>query len=138
MKKLLAILLILAMVLPMCVFTNAAETQVEIKPYVITNTQDLGTKYDNFYGKVLFWTKTGDESYVSETGMRVSAMNGVGGANPKEVAENLKPVFDAFPEGTRYIRMMSLRAAMITLLEDHIYMEKGVKVMKEWFDEYLF
>ena len=137
MKKLLAILLIITMVLPLCVFTNAAETQVEIKPYVITNTEDLGTNYDNFYGKVLFWTKTGDESYVSETGMRVSAMNGVGGANPKEVAENLKPVFDEFPEGTRYIRMMSLRAAMITLLEDHIYMEKGVKVMKEWFDEFI-
>ena len=137
MKKFLALLLILAMVLPMCFVANAAETKTEIRPYMITNSEDLGTDYDNFWPKILFWTKTGDENYVSEDGMRVSAMNGVGGSNPTEVAENLKPVFDEYPDGMRYIRMMSIRAAMVTLLEDHVFMEKGVKVMKQWFDEFI-
>ena len=137
MRKLMAILLIVAMVLPLCFTTNAAESKTEIRPFMITNSEDLGTEYHNFWPKVLFWTKTGDENYVSEDGMKVSAMNGVGGSNPKEVAENLKEVFDAYPDGMRYIRMMSIRAAMVTLLEDHIYMEKGVKVMKQWFDEFI-
>ena len=137
MKRFFAILLVLTMVLPMCVFASAADDKVEIRPYMITNSEDLGTDYDNFWPKILFWTKTGDENYVNEDGMKVSAMNGVGGSNPKEVAENLKPVFDKYPDGMRYIRMMSIRAAMVTLLEDHVFMEKGVKVMKQWFDEFI-
>ena len=137
MKKILAILLALAMIVPLCIVTNAADNKVEIKPYMITNSEDVGTDYHNFWPKILFWTKTGDENYVSEDGMKVSAMNGVGGSNPKEVAENLKPVFDEYPDGMRYIRMMSLRAAMVTMLEDHIFMEKGIKVMKQWFDEFI-
>ena len=36
MKRFLAVLLVLVMVLPMCVFANAAETKAEVKPFMIS------------------------------------------------------------------------------------------------------
>ena len=136
MKRLLAIFLVLTMVLPLCVVTNAAESDVGIKPFRITNSMDLETDYDNFYPKIFFWSRVGSEDYVTENSIKVS-VPGVGGSNPKEIAENLKEVFDEYPDGMRSLRFGATRAAFVTLLEDQIYMEKGVKVMKEWFDEFI-
>ena len=42
MKKILAILLTLAMVLPLCVGVTAAESKAEVKPFVMVNTEDVG------------------------------------------------------------------------------------------------
>ncbi len=136
MKRLLAILLVLAMVLPMCFVANAAESDVDIKPFRITNSMDLGTNFDNFYPKIFFWSRVGSEDYVTDDSIRVS-VPGVGGSGPKEIAENLKPVFDEYPDGMRSLRFGAVRAALVTLLEDQIYMEKGIKVMKAWFDEFI-
>ena len=135
MKKLLAILLVLTMVLPMCVgVTATGASDVEIKPFNISTSLKEG--FDNIWPKIHFWTRV-SEDYVTEDSIKVSAMNGVGGKTPKEVAENLKPVFDEYPEGMRYIRFTSFRAALFTLKEDTIYMDKGLKVIKEWFEEFI-
>jgi hypothetical protein len=103
MKKILAILLVIAMLLPMC-FTVTAEgaSDVEIKPFNISTSLKEG--FDNIWPKIHFWTRV-SEDYVTEDSIKISAMD-VGGKTPKEVAENLKPVFDAYPDGMRYIRMM--------------------------------
>ena len=127
MKKILAILLVLAMVLPMCVFTHAADSNVEIKPFYMSNSLD---EFDNIIPKVHFWSDD-SEKYVTEDHLKVSAM-GVGGSTPQEIAENLKPIFDAYPDGLRWIRFSSFRAALLTLKEDEIFMEKGAKLIKEW------
>ena len=132
MKKLLAILLVLTMVLPLCVVTNAADTNVGIKPFYLSNAQD---EFDNIIPKAHFWSDD-NEKYVTEDSLRVS-VPGIGGSNPKEIAQNLKPVFDKLPEGYRWIRFSSFRAAMLTLLEDEIFMDKGAKVVKEWVTEFL-
>ena len=63
MKKLLAILLIFAMVLPLCVITNAAETDVEIKPFNISTSLQEG--FDNIWPKIHFWSRA-SEDYVTE------------------------------------------------------------------------
>ena len=124
------------MVLPMCLVANAADTNVEIKPFRITNSMDLQTDYDNFWPKIFFWSRVGSEEYVDEDSIKVS-VPGVGGSNPKAIAENLKEVFDEYPDGMRSLRFGAARAALVTLLEDKIYMEKGIKVMKAWFDEFI-
>ena len=135
MKKILAMLLILAMVLPMCIGVTAtsAESNVEIKPFNISTSLKEG--FDNIWPKIHFWSRANDE-YVTEDSIRVSAV-GVGGSTPKEVAEKLKPVFDAYPDGMRYIRFSSFRAALLALLEDSVFMDKGAKVIEEWFTEFI-
>ena len=136
MKKIFAILLILAMVLPMCVMTNAAESEVGIKPFYLVNTdRNVEEDEDNIYPKIFFWSQASDK-YVTEDSIRVS-VPGVGGSTPKEIAENLKPVFDNYPDGTRYLRFGSLGAALKVLLEDWVYMEKGAAVMNKWFTEFI-
>ena len=135
MKRFLAILLVCAMVLPMCVFAGAADTGVKIKPFMISNSENLGTDYDNFYPKIMFWSGVREE-YVSEDELIVSAVN-VGGNTPTEVAENLKPIFDEYPEGMRYLRFISMTAAMIVLAEDIMFVDKGTQLAKSWFDEFI-
>ena len=134
MKKLLAILLVFTMVLPMCVgVTAAGASDVEIKPFNISTSLQEG--FDNIWPKIHFWSRA-SEDYVSEDGIRVSVPD-VGGKTPKEIAEKLKPVFDAYPDGMRYIRFSAFRAALLALLEDSIYMDKGAKVIKDWFTEFI-
>ena len=134
MKKILAMLLILAMVLPMCVgVTAAGASDVEIKPFHISASMKEG--FDNIWPRINFWSRA-NEQYVTEDSIKVSAVN-VGGSTPKEVAENLKPIFDQYPDGMRYIGFSAFRAALLTLVEDSIYMDKGAKVIKEWFEEFL-
>ena len=133
MKKILAILLVLAMVLPMCFTATAVDPGVEIKPFNISTSLKEG--FDNIWPKIHFWSRASDD-YVSEDGIKVS-VPGVGGSTPKEVAENLKPIFDEYPEGMRYIRFSAFRAALLALLEDYIYMDKGAKVIEEWFTEFI-
>lgn len=136
MKKILAILLVITMILPMCIGVTAAGTSdVEIKPFHISTS--FNEDFDNIWPKIHFWSRANEE-YVSEDNIDVSASSsGVKGSTPKEIAENLKPVFDQYPEGMRYIRFSSFRAALLTLLEDSIFMEKGAKVIEEWFTEFI-
>ena len=132
MKKALAILLILAMVLPMCFVVNAAETDVEIKPFYMSNSLD---EFDNIIPKIHFWSDD-TEKYVTEDGIIVSAI-GLSAKTPKDIAAKLKPVFDKYPDGLRWIRFSSFRAALLTLKEDEIFMEKGAKLIKEWVTEFV-
>ena len=135
MKRIIAILLVFAMILPMGIFANAADSKAEIRPFMLSNSEDLGTDYNNFYPKIMFWSRVG-EDYVSEDELKVAAVN-VGGETPTEVAENLKEVFDKYPDGMRYLRFISLTAAMIVLAEDIMFVDKGTQLAKSWFDEFI-
>ena len=106
MKKILAILLVLAMILPTCIMASAAEEKVEIRPFYMVNTdRNVVEDEDNIFPKVFFWSQV-SEKYVSEDSIKVS-VPGVGGTTPKEIAANLKTVFDETPEGARYLRFGS-------------------------------
>ena len=136
MKKLIAILLVLVMVLPMCFVTNAAGEDVGVRPFYLINTdRNVEEDEDNIYPKIFFWSQTSDK-YVTEDSIKVS-VPGVGGTTPKEIAENLKPVFDEYPDGTRYLRFGSVGSALKVLVEDWVYMEKGAAVMNAWFTEFI-
>ena len=120
----------------MCFVANAEGEKVGIKPFYLINTdRNVEEDEDNIYPKIFFWSYSSDK-YVTEDSIRVS-VPGVGGSTPKEVAEKLKPVFDAYPDGARYIRFGSVGAALRTLVEDWVYMEKGAKVMNDWFTEFI-
>ena len=135
MKKVLAILLVLAMILPTCIMASAAEEKVEIRPFYMINTdRNVEEDEDNIFPKVFFWSQVSDK-YVTEDSIKVS-VPGVGGSTPKEIAANLKPVFDEYPDGARYLRFGAVGAALKVLLEDWVYMEKGAKVMNDWFTEF--
>lgn len=136
MRKLLSVFLMVTMLLPICLPANAAQSSTEIKPFRITNSTDLETDFDNFYPKIHFWSRASDE-YITDDSIRVS-VPGVGGKTPKEIAENLKPIFDEYPDGMRYLRFTALRAAMVYHLEDTIFMEKGIRIMKEWWEEFIY
>lgn len=135
MKKLLAILLVLTMVLPMCLVTNAAGTNVEKKPFMITNSEDLGTDFDNFWPKIMLWSRASDE-YVSENHLKID-IDGLVTESPVEAAERLKVAFEGYPDGMRFIRLFAMRPALVHLLDDTIFMERGVKMFKAWMDEFL-
>ena len=72
MKRFIAILLVLTMVLPLCVFANAADEKVTAKPFVMTNSEILSEedKYDNFFGKIQFWSRN-SEDYITDDSMIV-------------------------------------------------------------------
>ena len=136
MKKIFAILLILVMVLPMCFVASAEGENVGIRPFYMLNTdRNVVEDEDNIFPKIFFWSQTSDK-YVTEDGIKVS-VPGVGGSTPKEVAANLKVVFDAYPEGARYLRFGSVGSALKVLLEDWVFMEKGAEVMNKWFTEFI-
>ena len=134
MKRFLAILLALTMVLPMCVFANAADEKVTAKPFVMTNSEILDADYDNYYGKIQFWSRNSDE-YMSDDSMIVSVPGH--GNEIKKIAENLKNTFDEYPEGTRYLRYTAFRPVLLRHQEDVIFFEKGVQIAKEWFTEFV-
>ena len=132
MKKLLAILLVLTMVLPLCLVANAADSNVEIRPFYMSNNLN---EFDNIIPKVHLWSDD-TAKYVTENSIVVSAV-GLGAKTPKDIAAKLKPIFDEYPEGYRFIRFSSFRAALLTLKEDEIFMEKGAKLIKQWVTEFV-
>ena len=136
MKRFLAILLVLTMVLPMCVFANAADEKVTAKPFVMTNSEILSEEdgYDNFFGKIQFWSRNSDQ-YMSDDSMIVSVPGH--GSEIKKIAENLKKTFEEYPEGARYLRYTALRPVMLRHQENVIFFEKGIQICKEWFTEFI-
>ena len=135
MKRLFAILLAFVMVLPMCLITGAAETtKAEVKPFMISNSEDLGTDFDNFWPKIQFWSRASDQ-YQSDDSMIVSVPGH--GSTPKTIADSLKETFDEYPDGMRQLRFTALRAVMTYHMEDYVFFEKGIQIMKEWWDEFL-
>ena len=134
MKRFLAILLALTMVLPMCIFANAADEKVTVKPFVMSNSEILDADYDNYYGKIQFWSRA-DDNYQSEDDIIVSVPGH--GSEIKKIADNLKITFDEYPEGARYLRYTALRPAMVYHQEDTIFFEKGIEITRKWFEEFI-
>ena len=134
MKRFFAILLTFVMLLPICLVTNAAEAKAEVKPFMISNSVDLGTDFDNFWPKIQFWSRASDE-YMSDDSMIVSVPGH--GKDPKTIADNLKKTFDEYPDGMRQLRVTALRPVMVWHTEDYIFMEKGIQIMHDWFEEFI-
>ena len=132
MKKVFALFLVLALLIPMGLTANAAEA--DVKPfYMVTwDEEGAGEGYTNVYPMAIFWSTlsrfTEDEAHVF--------FRWKGGSTIDVIADRLKDLFDTFPEGARYINYNSLSTALMGFKED-IFLDKGVPIMVKWLDGFL-
>ena len=130
MKKILAILLVLVMVLPMCVMTNAVDVPEGTQPYFCLNwDSEFSEEFNYVYDMPFFYT-----SWKKAEDYTVSCL---GSTDPAKIAEKLKPVFDSRPQGSRYIKFLSPGVLIKYESEAKIYMEPMVKFINEWLEEFL-
>ena len=130
MKKLLAILLVLALLLPMGTVAHAEEAEKD--PFYLMQWNDDDSDLTNVYPMPFFWLREQD----------VGKENAIpfGGANTYvEVAENLLEYFKDYPDGTRFINFAMLQNLMRKegYYEDVIYFDKAVEATKEWLNGFL-
>lgn len=125
MKKLLAILLVLVMVLPMCIVSNAAGASDEIQPFFFLNWEGKYVEDFNYvYEMPFFYT-------ARKAGMTELKVSCYGTADPLLLAAELKEDFNARPEGARYVKFLSPGAAIYSTTEHYVYMENMVKLVSE-------
>ena len=130
MKKLLALLLVLAILVPMSLVATADEPEeVTVEPFFMFNWSEIPEgKFDNVYSSPFFWT-------AERVGLKISW----NGANtPKDLAVKTKALFDTRPAGARYIKFgFPPRIYMMANMENYVYLDKGVDMLIPWFDEFL-
>ena len=111
MKKFLAILLIVAMLIPVGITAGAEEAEIEKKPFTLVNWT-VGTKeYTNVYYMPFFWSSGAKYRESLRNGEVVVCWREVGNVDTiPELAVKLKELFDTFPVGSRYINFSTLVA----------------------------
>ena len=130
MKKILAILLVLAMLVPMGLVANAEE--VETRPFVMLNWSGFESELDNVYPMPYLWS---DKNTIEEGEMPYVAYGGV--SDMDALALKLKETLDTYPEGARYANFCLVHDSLRTLYEDACILEKGVSVVQLWLEAFL-
>ena len=135
MKRLFAILLCFAMLLPMGMVAQAEEAAK--KPFSLVNWEDAGISeygaYENVYYTPYFWT---NRENVIKGVYKVSCPS-LGGSTVPEMAAALKAKFDTYPEGARYVNFTSPLASVIKAIPDLCFQGHVVPMISEWIDEFM-
>ncbi|MBQ3529315.1 MAG: hypothetical protein IJA47_02345 [Oscillospiraceae bacterium] len=134
MKKFLAMLLVLVMVLPMCLVAEAGEIDPNAKPFYFVNWSacekyKLGNTYDIF----MIWMRKPNKDTESLYCTPLTEVPIEIESTPVGLAQGMYAKFASYPEGTRYIYVSS--TAMSVLAEDNIFMDKGVELTKQYYKE---
>lgn len=133
MRKLLAILLVIAMVVPMGIVSHA--DGVAKKGFYTVNWTKPEVDFDYVYYMPYTYIK---ESDVSPTSTEVDIIFTIyDTTDVNEMAKRLKADFDARPEGTRYFNFMALQTVFFESRSDIVDMEKGVALTKDWLTRFL-
>jgi len=132
MKKILAVLLALLMVLPMCLVAQAGDVDAEVKPYQFVNWSEPLEELSNFWVMPKFWCGNWQNPGVEALAMSYTAKNT--GSDISEIAAAVKEVFDEYPDGARYINFPMLVESQAELV---VYLDKGTKLVKDWLEEFL-
>ena len=130
MKRLFALLLALAMILPMGLTANAEPAaEVAVQPFFMLNWESVKEgRYDNVFSSPFFWTAERVNFKISWDGA----------STPKDLAVKCKALFDTRPVGSRYIKFgFPARVYLYGNMENHVYMDKGVDKLVPWFTEFL-
>ncbi len=132
MKKVFALVLALAMLLPMvCSMGTVADAaDYTSKPFYGMGWSDINRiKFSNLEGLTIVGLKIVDAenkklglSYANKT-------------DPKEIAASIKKVMDRNPEGMRHLFLSGTAQAFYVDPQDAIFMENGVGQMKALFTE---
>ena len=126
MKRLAALLLALALVLP--VIPAKAES-VAVKPYYGIGSSDFNrTKFPNLEGRLTI-------SVGVDNGEVYLAYGSAGRDIPK-IAAAVKSVLDTYPEGMRNIVLHKI-SSVLQLQEDIVYFEEGVEKLKAVFTDFI-
>ncbi len=143
MKKLFAILLVIAMLIPLGVTAQAEN--VEKKGFylvnwgVLTDADESVTKnFTNTFYMPYIWINS-DKLKKGETYAFASKIggSGTGVEGAKVIAEHTKAWFDEnkIPEGARYINF-TLPATAINHLNEYCFVGKSIPVVSEWLDAF--
>ncbi len=129
MKRFFALLMALAMLLPLTLVQPANAADVASQPFIMFNWEEVTEgKYDNIYSAPFFWT-------AERVGFKIS-WNGA--STPKDLAKKCKDLFDTRPEGGRFIKFAFPASIYLRYnIENYIYMDKGVDMLVPWFEEFL-
>ena len=129
MKKLFAVLLVLALLLPMGIVAHAEEA--ETKPFYMTTWSSFESDLDNVYYMPFFWGKPSsfEENEMPSVSWGVSDI--------AALAEKTKEEFDARPEGSRHINLSMANTAFHELGVDACIFDKAVPVVQMWLKAFL-
>jgi len=132
MKKLFALLLVLATLIPMGTVAFAEDnTPAPVAdPYYLINWDvlDDGT-FDNIFAAPCLWV--GESTYPTISW-------GSDAKTPKAVAAKVKARFDTRPAGTRYVHFgFATRVYLMYNQENYIYFDKGIELLHPWLTEFL-
>jgi len=131
MKKLLAILLVAAMVLPMCIVAQAGDIPEGTKPFYMLNwDSNFATNFDNIYDMPIFQTQSDKERVELK-------INCYGENNVTTIAKLIKEDFDARPVGTRFIKFEAVNVVISDMAQEATYMEKPMKMVGDWLELFL-
>ncbi len=131
MKKFLAILLVLVMVLPMCFVAQAGEIEPGTRPFYFLNwsaVEQYGL--DNAFDIYMMWCR---DPQPGDTSLYMTAMNAEADPTPVGHAEAMYEKFESYPEGTRYLYIQN--GSMFILHEDFIFFEEATKLIKDYYKE---
>ena len=147
MKKLLAILLIVAMLVPLGITAQAEGAQK--KGFYLVNWGEFNTKdspadpnvtqkFTNTYYMPYIWTNS-SKLKNGETYTFASKIGGSGSgeAGAKKIAASVKKYFDEqkVPAGARYINL-TLPATAINYLNEYCFVGKSIPIVSEWMEAF--
>jgi len=131
MKKVLSVLLVLALLIPMCAVLPISGAGVEVEPFYFVNWQDDFIDFENIYKMPKFNCGTITDATTSAP-ITFSVEYRTKNTIP-DIASALKEVFDEYPEGARYI---NFPLNIHVLAEDRVYLDKGTDLFSAWIDEF--
>jgi len=141
MKKLFALFLVMALLLPTLVgsslaaadlqkdATNPSNDKVTAKPFHIVSWSAIDETLSDFDNANELYTVN---CSVKDDKVLISRGGGVG-SDPDKVAADMKKEMDARPEGQRYLHVWAPAKAFRMAPEAVIYLDKGVDALKETF-----
>ena len=133
MKKLLALLLVMIMIFPLCISANA-EGEVGIKPFYCILFQEPVNEYGqlsdlSIYGPYFY---TGQHTLLKDDIVEYEDQSTIPG-----IAEKLKNTFDEQPEDTYYVHFQLPFAVIHYLNEDIVYLDHAMEVLNDWVEAFL-
>ena len=131
MKKILAILLILAMLVPMGMVAQAAEP--EIKPFYMVNWDTFDPEYSNVYEMPYFWV---NEKKIEDI-ESCTVWPKVNSSDLSVIAAALKEAFDEYPEGARYFNYTFVGHMFLEYNEDAFFMDTAIAKSQQWLHLFL-
>ena len=129
MKKILAIILALVMLIPMGLVAGAEET-AETKPFYAYTWSGMGNDNETMFSMV-------NLEFIDASGEVYLHCYGAKSSSTKKMAEYVKKIMDTRPVGARYIQILRNTRAYPIGAEDGIFLDKGAATVKKYVTNFL-